>query len=214
MILEQANYMPVEATVAAVKKRQSATERKPVILNAFYDVIEELGFENASVAKVAQKARVHPSLVIHYFGTKELMVTALVDETLKIYSRLIARLPREGEPEARLEQLLTLLWSREWHRAVSFPVIFSLLAVSRRNEEVMNRVRDLYRSYQHYLTKQISFFSEAAIIRIDNTEAAVQALISLSEGSHYFSDYHVGEELFDTYCQNMKNAARRILGAP
>lgn len=196
------------------KKRQSASERKPVILSSFYQVIEEVGFENASIAKVARKAGVHPSLVIHYFGTKEQMVIAFVDDTLKTYSQLIGRLPREGEPEARLDQLLNLLWSREWHQAVSFSVIFSLLALSMRNKEVMARVRDLYHTYQNYLISQISFYAGAGIINIASPEATAQALISLSEGSHYFSGYHVenDSEAFDQHCRNMVSAAKRILG--
>lgn len=196
----------------STRKRQSAKERKPVILSSFYEVIGEVGFENASVAKVAKKAGVHPSSVIHYFGTKEQMVIALVDETLNTYGRLIARLPQDGDPSSRLERLLTMIWGREWHQAVSFSVIFSLLALSRRDGDVMARVRNLYQSYRQYLAKQISFFSQSGIIRVDDQQAAVQALISLSEGSHYFSGYHIEEGAFDEHCRYMIGAAKRILG--
>jgi AcrR family transcriptional regulator len=197
---------------ASIKKRQSAKERKPVILSSFYKVIEAVGFENASVARVAKEAGGHPSTVIHYFGTKEQMVIALVDETLMLYRRLLARLPRDGDPGERLEQLLSLIWSREWHQAVSFSVMFSILALSRRDDEVMAKVRNLYRAYLRYLAKQISLFKQSGVIQVDDEQAAMQALLSLSEGSHYFSRYHIENDAFDEHCRHMIWAAGKILG--
>lgn len=198
--------------VQTARKRQTAEQRKPAILKAFYNVIETEGFENASVAKVAKKAEVHPSLVIHYFGTKERMVLALVDDVLQTYSDLFRKLPKTGEPLQRLDRLLSLIWSREWHEAASFSVVFSFMALSQRDEAVMNRVQNLYGRYREYLLGQLTFFSESGIINVDDNEAAVEALISLSEGSHYFCRYHIGEGALDNHCQIMISTARRILG--
>jgi AcrR family transcriptional regulator len=194
------------------RKRLSAEERKPAILRAFYRVIEEEGFENASIAKVAKLAGVHASLIIHYFGTKERMVLDLVDDVLRTYADLIRNLPKSGEPQDRLETLLRLIWSREWQEAASFSVVFSFLALSQRDQEVMNRVRILYQSYRKYLTVQIAFLAETNIIRVDSVQAAVQALISLSEGSHYFCRFHINDEDFDDHRTNMVRTAKRILG--
>ena len=195
------------------RKRQSAIERKPAILKAFYEVIESEGFENASVAKVAMKAGVHPSLVIHYFGSKEKMVLELVDEVLATYANLFRRLPKEGAPGQRLERLLQLVWSREWHEAASFAVVFSFLALSQRDKEVRERVRNLYDNYRRYLLAQVSFFAEEGVIQIDDPEEAVEAFISLSEGSHYFCRFHIDNGTFDSHCRKMIAAAKRILGA-
>ena len=195
------------------RKRQSAEERKPAILKAFYEVIEAGGFENASVAKVAKQAGVHASLIIHYFGSKEKMVMALVDEVLRTYASLFRGLPEGGEPQERLECLLSMIWSKEWHDAASFSVVFSFLALSQRDEAVMARVRNLYGHYRMYLLKQMALLSEAGVIRVDDPTASAEALISLSEGSHYFCRYHIEPGTFDTHCRHMIEAARRILGA-
>lgn len=196
----------------SVRKRQTAIERKPSILRAFYHVIEGEGFENASVAKVAKRAGVHPSLIIHYFGTKERMVLALVDDVLQTYGVLIRKLPKSGQPQERLDRLLTLIWSREWHEAASFGVVFSFLALSQRDEAVMARVQNLYDHFRSYLARQIQFFAESGIIRVNDNQAAVEALISLSEGSHYFCRYHIEDGKFEKHCQNMIATARQILG--
>lgn len=202
-----------DSGVIPERRRQSAQERKPVILKALYETIEQEGFENASVAKVAARAGVHASLVIHYFGTKEQMVLALVDEVLTTYAGLVRRLPKSGPPAARLEQLLQLIWSREWHETASLSVVFSFLALSQRVPSVLARVRHLYASYRRYLLVQVRAFAEAGIIAIDHPEATVEALISLSEGSHYFCRYHVTDDGFEEHCRHMIAAARRVLGA-
>jgi AcrR family transcriptional regulator len=195
----------------AERKRQNARERKPAILKAFYQVIESDGFENASIGKVAKRAGVHPSLVIHYFGTKETMVVELVDDVLKTYSDLFRQLPRDGEPGERLDRLLDLIWSRQWHDAVGLSSVFSFLALSQRAPEVMERVKNLYRQYRRYLVTQLEFLQQAGIVRIDSSDAAVEALISLSEGSHYFCRFHVPPERLDEHCRNMTLTAKRIL---
>lgn len=194
------------------RERLNAEHRKPAILKAFYEVIETVGFENASVAKVAKQAGVHASLVIHYFGSKERMVLDLVDEVLLTYADLIRKLPDSGEPRKRLERLLELIWSREWHEAASFSVVFSFLALSQRDERVMKRLHTLYERYGNYLREQVRFFADAGVIQVADPEAAAQGFISLSEGSHYFCRFHIENGTFDAHCRNMIQAAKRILG--
>ncbi|WP_300667287.1 TetR/AcrR family transcriptional regulator [Desulfoluna sp.] len=196
----------------AGRKRQSAEERKPAILKAFYQVIEAEGFEHASVAKVAKQAGVHASLIIHYFGSKETMVMALVDDVLQTYADMFRKLPEGGEPHERLEGLLAMIWSREWYDASGFSVVFSFLALSARDAEVMARVRNLYGHYRRYLREQMVLLSEAGVIHVEDPEAAAEALISLSEGSHYFCRYHIEAGTFDAHCRHMIQAARQVLG--
>ena len=195
------------------RKRQNAEARKPAILKAFYQVIEAEGFENASMAKVAKQAGVHASLIIHYFGSKEKMVMALVDQVLQTYTSLFTRLPKGGDSQERLDHLLSLIWSREWHDAASFSVVFSFLALSQRDPSVMDRVRNLYGHYRSYLLEQMVLLSDAGVIRVDDPKGSAEALISLSEGSHYFCRYHIEPGTFDAHCRHMIQAARTILNA-
>lgn len=196
------------------QKRQNAERRKPAILKAFYDVIESEGFENASVAKVAARAGVHPSLIIHYFETKEKMVMALVDDVLLTYSRLVNKIPGEGRADKQLEKLLNLMWSREWYGAASFSVIFSFLALSQRHQDVAARVFELYGRFKTFLTRQLTLFAEAGVIQIDNPENTAEVLIAMCEGSHYFCQYFTTPEAFESHHNNMIVSAKKILGVP
>ena len=195
------------------KKRQNAELRKPAILRAFYQLIDEEGFENASVAKVAARAGIHPSLVIHYFGTKEQMVMALVDDVLRTYARLFEALPEGGSARERLERLLAIVWSQEWYVSANYSAVFTFLAMSQRSEEVAGRVKRLFRRYREFLMTQLSAFAEAGVIRIDDPARSADMLISMTEGFHYFSQYHTPAEDFESHRRAMIALSLKMLGA-
>ena len=52
---------------------QKAEIRKPEILENYYQVLLEEGFEGTSIGKIARRMDIHPSLIIHYFKNKENM---------------------------------------------------------------------------------------------------------------------------------------------
>ncbi|MCW7752519.1 TetR/AcrR family transcriptional regulator [Desulfobotulus sp. H1] len=194
-----------------MRKRQNAQERKPVILDAFYAAIREEGIENASVAKVAARAGIHPSLVIHYFGTKEKMLMELVDQVLETYGALIGSLPRDGAPGERLLRILATIWGPSWYGAVAPSVVYSFLAIARRNQEVARRVDHLYGKYRRFLEKEVAAAAAAGVVSVRDVPASVSALLSLSEGSHYFRHHFGGSE--EAHRQAMMRAALIILGA-
>ena len=53
-----------------MRKNLKAEIRKPEILENYYQVLIEEGFEGVSIAKIAKRMNIHPSLIIHYFKTK------------------------------------------------------------------------------------------------------------------------------------------------
>ena len=90
--------------------------RKPEILENFYHVLIEEGFEGASINKIARRMNIHPSLIIHYFKTKENLTIALADYLIEKYeapgflddvadeSSVVTRMGR-AELEARESQV-------------------------------------------------------------------------------------------------------------
>ena len=78
--------------------------RQKAIIKAFYKVARKEGLENASIAKVASVLDVNPSLVIHYFKTKQDLIHGLIEYILERY-RLIYN-PENGtsNPAERLKK--------------------------------------------------------------------------------------------------------------
>ena len=195
-----------------MKKRQTAEIRKPEIIGSFYQVIIEEGFENASIQKVARKMGIHPSLIIHYFESKENMVLGLVDLVLESHSNLFSGLPSfDSSPEKRLRTLLETIWSNDWHKRIDNSVVYAVLSMSCRNSRVFERILNLYTSYKLFLKTEFSRFLASGTISGIDPENAANIIISMSEGSHYFMPFHIRHDESDAHRKMMINAALKIL---
>jgi AcrR family transcriptional regulator len=90
------------------------TERRREILDAAVMVFGELGFHEATLAGVAQRAGVSAGTVAHYFGSKaELFEEVMADHFLEQMAeseRLLAE--HRGSYRALLQTLLRLQWAR------------------------------------------------------------------------------------------------------
>ena len=82
-----------------MRQRQNAELRKPEILRNFLEILVEEGIEGASIGKVAKRMGIHPSLIMHYFSTKETLIIEAVDHIVHEYGVLIDRMkPRTADP--------------------------------------------------------------------------------------------------------------------
>ena len=68
-----------------MRKNQRADTRKPEILENFYQVLIEEGFEGASIDKIAKRMKIRPPLIIHYFKTKENLTLESVNSLTQKY---------------------------------------------------------------------------------------------------------------------------------
>ena len=83
--------------------------RRPQLIRATMEVINQVGFLNASVARIGQQAGISPSIINHYFGGKSGLVEATMRSILKdlatgINQRLI-RVPKD-DLVARIEAIV------------------------------------------------------------------------------------------------------------
>ena len=63
----------------------------------FYKLAKKEGLENASMAKTAEIIDMNPSLIVHYFKTKEYLVYGLIEYILDTANLLdIRRCPSNG----------------------------------------------------------------------------------------------------------------------
>jgi AcrR family transcriptional regulator len=60
-------------------RKELSDQRKPQILEFCHQVVAEVGFENTTIALVAEKMGVSKSLILHYFNSKEELFRALFD---------------------------------------------------------------------------------------------------------------------------------------
>ena len=197
-----------------MKKRLNAEIQKPKIVKQFYKTILAEGFEGASIAKVAKRMKIHPSLILHYFGSKENLTLALVDYVIEAYGQLLIKYRSEDiAPEDRLTGLLEVIWSREYYEKISVAGSFAVLSVSFRHRKIHDKIRQMYRVFKRFLVHELNRLTDSGVAQIPNPEQAAEMMMTLIEGSRHFRAFIIGDDdaRIQKYNQEMIAAARNLI---
>ena len=171
-------------------RKSKAKVRRQEILSHFYEVIIDEGFEGASIAKIAKRMDVNPSLLIHYFSTKDAMVLGLIDYIIETYSsHLIPDFSEVEDPQERWEDFLDVLSQIHWDRIMNNTVFFSCYTLGLRNPEIQKRFFNLYEGIINTLTYELEHATKAGIIEVKDFRKASEMIVSLIEGANFY--HHV-----------------------
>lgn len=160
--------------------------RQKGIVKAFYKVARQEGLENASIAKVAAVLKVNPSLVIHYFETKQDLILGLIEYILERYRHIYN--PQNGttDPEARLRKIISNLFSREWNNLFDDDVFFSCYALIFRNKTIKAHYKTLHDHLRRMLAEALQEAKKSRVISVKDVENAADMIFVLIEGAYYY----------------------------
>lgn len=199
-------------STSRTKQRQNAESRKPEIVSSFYQTVLEEGFEGASIAKVARRIHLHPSLILHYFENKENLTLALVDYVIEEYAGLLERIHLGGlSPQESLNRLLETIWSREYYEKIHIAASLSIVAASFRNPRIDRKIRALYHGFKSFLVKQLDAAAAAGVIPTGDSGRAADIIITMIEGSRHFRHLFVKDADVTRYNADMVAAVRMML---
>ena len=191
-----------------MRKNQSAELRKPEILESYYQVLIREGLEGASISKIADRLNIHPSLIIHYFKTKDRMKLELVDLLVEKYAAPeFLSLEHIADDKERFYALMDTIFSFEWSRTVDPGVHFGFYYLSFRNESIRKRFKKMFRELRDHLKEQIAYFAEKGIINVRDAEKAADIIITLMEGLEFHSQFLADEKPFQAFAQVARASA-------
>lgn len=195
-----------------MKKRQNAELRKPDILKNYYQVILKEGIEGASIAKVAKRMKINPSLIIHYFSSKDNMTVALVDYMSKIYNRLFMDMKIEtDDPQKRLDRLVEIFCSDEWYRNTDISGDFSMLSLSFRNRKVFKHLQNMYLDFIKLIRNELEIAAATGKIKISDPQKTAEMIVSALEGYRHFKHFYIEESESERHRQDMMNTLKLII---
>ena len=160
--------------------------RQKSIIKAFYAVARKEGLENASIAKVAAVLDVNPSLVIHYFKTKQDLIHGLIEYILERY-RLIYN-PENGtlNPSERLKKIIRNLFSRKWDKLFDDGVFYSSFSLIFRDKTLKAHYKSIHDHLRQMLTDNLKDANENGVIDIDDVEKTADLIFVFVEGAYYY----------------------------
>jgi len=195
-----------------MRKNLNADLRKPKILESYYQVMIEEGIEGTSISKIAQRLDIHPSLIIHYFKTKENMKVELVDLLIEKYEAPeFLDFKYIENDEHRFKTLLDTIFSFEWSRTVDPGVHFGFYYLSFRNEEIRKRFKQMFIKFRNYLQEQLAYFDRKGIINVKDKKKAADIIVTLMEGMEFHTQFLANGEPFETFAKTAKKTCLTIL---
>src|ERR1700742_4522401 len=112
------------------KKSDAARSR---ILDAARRIFATAGYEGATVRAIAADARINPSMVIRYFGSKEGLFAAVADLDFK--AGHLGGVPRKKLGEAIVRHMLGM-----WEHPQQGPALAEMIRASISNDAARQRV--------------------------------------------------------------------------
>ena len=160
--------------------------RQKAIIKAFYKVAKKEGLENASIAKVAAVLDVNPSLVIHYFSTKQDLMHGLIEYILERY-RLLYN-PENGTTNSKekLRKIIRNLFSRKWNKLFDDAVFYSSYALIFRDKTVKVHYKNLHDDLRGLLKEALQDAKDHAVIDIADVEKTADLVFVFVEGAYYY----------------------------
>jgi len=161
------------------------TRQKEIIL-AFYTVAKKIGLENASIAKVADHMDINPSLIVHYFKTREALFSGLIAFILEQYSGIYKTNGQDYTSARELKQLIDNLFSRKWNKLFDDSVFYSCYALIYRDKKIRSAFKALHESLRKLLTDALQKANKNGVINIRNEKETVEIIFALMEGAYYY----------------------------
>ena len=194
------------------RKNDKAPLRKREILEHFQQVLVEEGFEGASMAKIASHMGIHPSLLIHYFRTKDDMIVELVDYILEEYENAFtSRIEGTAEPARRLNTYLDTLFGVDWISLVDTRAFYACYYLALRNPKAMERLRRMYSHFRQHLTCEIASYMRSGTILQADPEKDAEIVIALVEGLSFYRNIRGGKKKYKELGTYLKQRVADLL---
>ena len=185
--------------------------RQKEIISAFYEVAKIEGLENASIAKVAKKMGVNPSLIIHYFNSKEEMIFGLISYILDSYKYIYSANTEASDSRKELIQVIENLFSREWNELFDDSVFYSSFSLVFRNDHIKNSFRELHVHLRNLLTKVIEKAKEDGHVQVDCPKNVSDLIFVMVEGAYYYLSLYDNDETYQKKLTLYKDSAYQFL---
>ncbi len=198
-----------------MKREERATLRRREMLAAYNQVLIEEGLRGASIAKIAKRLGVPPSLLIHYFHTKEQMTIELVDYLLEVYHETYGdKLAAVPDPLERLHAILDEFFSPEYHQLLDDRSFYACFYLSLTHPRVREAYARLYEHSLELVETALRETMEAGRIPRDDPHELAMVVKALEEGYAFLIGGGADEGAKATLGGVLKERALRQLGLP
>ncbi len=167
--------------------RKSLKEtRRLEIIKVFYQVAKKEGYENTSIAKIAKVMDINPSLIIHYFETKEGLTYELIDHILDRYL-LIYTIKNKGKATLDdLQDTIEMLFSKKWNLLFDDGLFYTFYALAFREKKIKLKYKLILDALRNGLALMIEHCNEQHITDVENPQDTADFIFVLVDGAYFY----------------------------
>jgi AcrR family transcriptional regulator len=185
------------------------------MLAAYYETLLDEGLQGASVAKIARRIDAPPSLLIHYFGTKEQMTIELVDYLLERFHESYAdTLEGIADPRERLHAVVDSLFSVEYHQLLDDRAFYALFYLSLTHGTVRRAFARVYDESLAIVEATIAECMDDGVLPEDDPHELAVTLKALEEGYAFLIGGGADEAAKAEIGSALRKRALQLLGLP
>lgn len=187
--------------------------RQKEIIEGYYKVAKLEGLENTSIAKIGKEMGINPSLIIHYFQTKEDLTKGLIEYILDKYSE-IYHVPssRKVTRLARLKFVVDNLISKKWDGLVDNGLYFSGYALVFRDANIKEQYKALQDQLRNVLTALIQDCIDHDEVIVKDAHDAAQLIYMMVDGAYFYLSLINDKKEFDRKLVLFRRHAYQFLG--
>lgn len=168
-------------------RKSIKASRQKEIIEAFYNVAKKEGLENASIAKTAALIDINPSLVIHYFNTREYLVYGLIEYILDKYLLIFKTPPRyQDNPQQRLLHIIDNIFSHKWNTLFDDSVSYSCYSLVFRDRLVKEKYKVLLDTLRNNLKTIIEECNKQGVLSVKNPALTADIIFVIVDGAYYY----------------------------
>jgi len=164
-------------------RKSLAVERRNQILDAFEGCIVDHGLEGATMQRIAGIAGVKLSIIPHYFGNREGLVSAMIDRFLETYRDDFENFLTSLPLAERLQSLLDFYFgdSSNIYRPQDSVIMTELMGLAERQPAVKKQLLEIFKLFEDVFCQELQRAYPDVLKR--KCEKTAHALLSLWYGS-------------------------------
>ncbi|GAB3361321.1 hypothetical protein GCM10027566_27780 [Arachidicoccus ginsenosidivorans] len=193
--------------------RKSLKEpRQKEIIIAFYELAKKEGLENASIAKTAQEIDMQPSLIMHYFKTKEALIYGLVEYILDKYLLIFEIKGKQKLSSIQvLTQVIERLFSHKWNALFDDSVSYSCYSLTFRDRVIQEKYRNVLNALREQLEILIANCKANKEINVADPATTADLIFVLVDGAYYYLSLISDKKEYKRHLKIYKEQAIKLL---
>ncbi|MFW6113472.1 MAG: TetR/AcrR family transcriptional regulator [Actinomycetota bacterium] len=164
-------------------RKSLANERRLQIIEVYYRCLSAYGNKGCTFANIAREAGMAPSIINHYFSSKQELVEGLNAYTIEKYESALLRVHKEVEdPWERLKLILSTMFSDDFIDKDLIKAYISILHSSLRDEDVRSALAEMYGRFFGELREVLLEVAGSDNLAPDEAEKLAIMLVALQDG--------------------------------